>query len=95
MSHGAGSGATRRIPDDFDGAWKNMLREQRFASFVMFFMSDIYGTIDWDRPVEFLEQELRAITRRTKRGHRSVDRLVKVSLNSGAEKRYHKSMTTC
>jgi hypothetical protein len=72
----------RRIHDDFDGAWKNMLSERRFASFVAFFMPDIYDQVDWTRQVEFLEQELRAITRKTKRGHRSVDRLVKVWLNS-------------
>src|SRR5690349_7746040 len=71
--------------DDFDGAWKNMLTERRFESFVAFFMPDVHDLIDWTREVEFKEQELRAITRRTKRGHRSVDRLVKVWLKSGRE----------
>jgi hypothetical protein len=75
----------RRVRDDFDGAWKNMLRERRFAAFVAFFLPQISEQIDWSRKVEFLEQELRAITRRSRRGQRSVDRLVKVWLRDGAE----------
>ena len=76
-----------------------MLSEQRFASFISFFLPDAYPLIDWSRPVEFLEQELRAITRKSKRGHRAVDRLVKVWLNDGTESpdalalRYHRTMT--
>jgi len=75
----------QRVRDDFDGAWKNMLSERRFASFVAFFMPEIHDQIDWSRGVEFLEQELRAITRKSRRGHRSVDRLVKVWLKDGSE----------
>ena len=75
----------RRVHDDFDGAWKNMLSERRFAAFVAFFMPDVYDQIDWSRAVEFLEQELRAITRKSKRGNRAVDRLVKVWLKDGTE----------
>ena len=73
------------IHDDFDGAWKNMLTEQRFADFVAFFLPDLHPQIDWTRRVVFLEQELRAITRKTRRGHRAVDRLVKVWLMDGSE----------
>jgi hypothetical protein len=62
-----------------------MLTERRFASFVAFFMPDTYDRIDWERGVEFLEQELRAITRKSRRGHLSVDRLVKVWLKDGSE----------
>src|SRR4051812_32817924 len=75
----------RRIRDDFDGAWKNMLTEQRFAAFVAFFMPDIADRLDTTCSVEFLEQELRAITRKSKRGLRAVDRLVKVWLKDGTE----------
>ena len=73
------------IHDDFDGAWKNMLTEQRFADFVAFFLPDLYDQIDWTERVVFLEQELRAITRKTKRGQRALDRLVKVWLTDGSE----------
>ncbi len=62
-----------------------MLSERRFDAFVRFFISDIYDQIDWTRGTEFLEQELRAITRKSRRGHRSVDRLVKVWLKDGLE----------
>lgn len=77
--------ARRRVADDFDGAWKNMLSERRFAAFMAFFLPDVFSQIDWTRGVTFLEQELRAITRKSKRGHRSVDRLAKVWLNDGTE----------
>src|SRR5438105_2842979 len=76
----------QRVRDDFDGAWKNMLSERRFAWFIASFMPEIYDQVDWTRGVEFLEQELRAITRKSRRGHRSVDRLVKVWLKDGTEK---------
>jgi hypothetical protein len=76
----------RSIKDDFDGAWKNMLTEARCSHFVALFLPDIHPHIDWSRPPVFLEQELRAITRKTKRGHRSVDRLVKVWLLDGTER---------
>ena len=77
--------ARARVTDDFDGAWKNMPSERRFEAFVAFFLPEIHPLIDWSRGVESLEQELRAITRKSKRGHRSVDRLVKVWLLDGTE----------
>ena len=76
---------SRRIRDDFDGAWKNMLTETRFAAFLAFFMPELAEQIDPSRPVVFLEQEMRAITRKSKRGQRTVDRLVKVWLLDGTE----------
>ncbi len=74
-----------RLRDDFDGAWKNMLSERRFADFIAFFLPDVYPQIDWTRPPVFLEQELRSVTRKTKRGTRSVDRLAQVWLRDGTE----------
>lgn len=50
-----------------------MLTEQRFAAFTAFFLPDIYALIDWTHTPIFLEQELRAITRKTKRGSGSVE----------------------
>ena len=84
MTRRAG-GPRSRIKDDYDGAWKNMLTERRFADFVSFFLPDLYDRIDWSRQVVFREQEMRAITRKTKRGQRAVDRLVQVWLQDGAE----------
>ena len=46
----------KRVTDDFDGAWKNMLTERRFSAFVAFFMPDVFDEVDWTRKVEFLEQ---------------------------------------
>ena len=62
-----------------------MLTERRFASFAAFFLPEMHDQIDWTRGVDFLEQELRAITRKSRRGHRSVDRLVRVWLLDGTE----------
>ncbi len=50
-----------------------------------FFMPDAHAEIDWTRGAEFLEQELRAITRKTRRGLHTVDRLAKVWLHGGTE----------
>ena len=50
------------------------------------FLPDIYSEIDWKRGSEFLEQEMRAITRKTRRGQGAVDKLVKVWLRDGTEK---------
>ena len=77
--------ARSRVADDFDGAWKNMLSERRFEAFIAFFLPEVHRQIDWSRGVEFLEQELRAITRKSKRGQRSVDRLAKVWLTDGTQ----------
>lgn len=78
--------ARRPVHDDFDGAWKNMLSEQRLAAFLAFFMPEAHDAIDWSRKTEFLEQELRAITRKTRRGQGLVDRLVKVWLTDGSQR---------
>jgi len=63
-----------------------MLSEKRLSAFIAFFMPEVHFEIDWQRGAEFLEQELRAITRKTKRGQRAVDRLVKVWLKDGRER---------
>jgi hypothetical protein len=75
-----------RVRDDFDGAWKNMLSERRFEAFIAFFMPEWHAQIDWSRGVVFLEQELRAITRKSRRGHRAVDKLARVWLLDGSER---------
>ena len=41
--------ARRPVHDDFDGAWKNMLSEQRLAAFLAFFMPEAHDAIDWSR----------------------------------------------
>ena len=63
-----------------------MPTEKRLSAFVAFCMPDVYAEIDWERGAEFLEQEMRAITRKTKRGQGAVDKLVKVWLRDGTEK---------
>ena len=66
--------------DDFDGAWKFILREQ-LPRFLEFFWNSLYQRIDWNRGFEFLDKELRRVAR-GRRGNKSlgiVDILVKMS----------------
>lgn len=50
------------------------------------FFPEIHAAIDWARGIEFLDKELRAITRGSKAKHRHADQLVKVYLKSGEER---------
>ena len=48
--------------NDFDSPWKEVL-ELYFRQFVAFFFPDAYKDIDWGRPYEFLDTELRQVVR--------------------------------
>ena len=69
---------------DFDSPWKEML-EVYFEPFMALFFSEAYIQIDWERGYEFLEKELRQITRDAEVGRRTVDKLVKVWILDGLE----------
>lgn len=71
-------------PSDFDGPWKEIM-ERYFRDFMEFFFPSAAGDIDWSRDHEFLDNELRRITRDAKLGRRYVDRLVKVWRAGGTE----------
>ena len=43
------------------------------------FFPEVHALIDWDRPYEFLDAELRQITGDSAVGRRQADRLVKVT----------------
>jgi hypothetical protein len=73
---------------DIDGSWKGLITNF-FPDFIAFFMSNLYGDVDFTRPPEFLEQEFRSALRPlrlSKKGKKITDKLVKVYLKDGTEK---------
>lgn len=78
-----------RYPDGFDIAWKHLL-EEMLPDFLGFYFPSVAGCIDWrpgdartERPWVFLSQELQQIHPQGGTGHRTVDRLVEVTLRGG------------
>ncbi len=69
---------------DYDSPWKDLL-DHYFEPFMAFFFPDAYAQIDWAGGVEFLDKELQKIAADAALGRRTVDKLVKVRLLSGAE----------
>ena len=59
--------------------------EVYFEPFMALFFPEAHKQIDWERGHEFLEKELRQITRDAEVGRRTVDKLVKVWLLDGLE----------
>ena len=72
--------------DDFDGAWKFLLRRY-FPLFLEFFWNQAFQEIDWKQEFVFLDNELRRVVkgRRGKKSLGIVDVLVKVWLLDGTE----------
>jgi len=68
----------------YDSPWKNVLQTY-FKDFISFFFSDLYSDIDWTKPIEFLDKELRQVSKDAKTGRRFVDALVKVYRIDGEE----------
>jgi hypothetical protein len=67
---------------DQDSPWKLMLR-QYFQEAIEFFFPDIAKTVDWTRPIEFLDKEFQKITPDAELGRRFADQLVKVYRKGG------------
>ncbi len=72
------------VTPDYDSPWKDLL-DQFFEAFMEFFFPGAHEQIDWARGVEFLDKELQKITADAALGRRTVDKLVKVWLKTGAE----------
>jgi hypothetical protein len=69
---------------DFDSPWKEAL-ETYLRDFLTLCFPQLAAGIDWGRPPEFLENELRQVTREAELGPRRVDLLVQVGLLDGRE----------
>jgi hypothetical protein len=61
----------------YDSPWKDIL-EIYFEHFLQFFFPDIHSAIDWTQPIEFLNKELKQVTRDAEVGRRYADTLAKV-----------------
>ena len=74
------------IPPDYDAYWKEIITTL-FADFVQFFLPDVHEQIDFDKPPEFLKQELqKLIADKLKKGKVINDKLAKVQLKDGSER---------
>lgn len=69
---------------DYDSPWKEAI-DTFFPPFMALFFPEVHALIDWDRPYEFLDAELRQITGDSAVGRRQADRLVKVTSREGHE----------
>lgn len=76
----------KKIQIDYDTQWKEII-SSLFQDFIKFFLPQASRLIDFDQPIEFLEQELhKIISDKYKKGKVINDKLVKVRLKNGEEK---------
>ena len=47
---------------EYDSPWKDIL-EIYFKDFLQFFFPNVHLAIDWTKPIEFLNKELKQVTR--------------------------------
>ncbi len=73
-----------KTQDDYDSPWKEAIR-LFFPDFLRFFFPTIHADIDWERPYDFLDQELHKIIGDSAQGKLQVDVLVKVFTKKAAE----------
>ena len=69
---------------EFDSPWKDIL-ERYFEEFMLFFLPEAHGEIDWTIPCEFLDKELQQVVRDAELGRRLADKLVKIWRKNGEE----------
>jgi len=69
---------------DYDSPWKEAIGAY-FEPFMRLFFPSVHAIIDWSRPYELLDAELRKITGDSTLGRRYADRLVKVFTLEDAE----------
>ena len=62
---------------EYDSPWKDIL-EIYFEDFLQFFFPNVHLAIDWTKPIEFLNKELKQVTRDAEIGRRYADTLAKV-----------------
>jgi hypothetical protein len=67
---------------NFDGHWKGMI-EEFIEEFIAFFLPQLYPSVDFSYPPEFLDTELQNILESIGTNKRILDKLVKVRLKNG------------
>ncbi|MBF0184191.1 MAG: DUF4351 domain-containing protein [Magnetococcales bacterium] len=75
---------SQRQTDEYDSPWKEVTKTC-FKEFLVFFLCVAHDEIDWNRPVEFLDQEFSRIVKQADSKDRRVDLLAKVWLLKGGE----------
>lgn len=70
---------------DYDGAWKEALRDH-FPMFLESFFPGVHGEIDWSTSIEWYDKELSQIVGQSQLRNSRVDVLAKVRLKTGALK---------
>src|SRR5690625_1001631 len=73
-------------PPDYDGLWKKIIGEL-FEQFTAFFAPDLHEEIDFSANFDVLQQELNQEIMSEKGGKAIADKLFKVYLKNGKEKR--------
>jgi hypothetical protein len=69
---------------EYDSPWKDVL-EIYFEDFITFFFPFVHSEIDWTKEIEFLNKELKQVTKDAKVGRRYADTLAKVYRLNGEE----------
>jgi hypothetical protein len=72
------------MPDSYDSPWKEAI-VSCLPDFVAFHFPDVHRQIDWTRPVEFLDQELRSVAPDHGPQSSFVDKLVRVTRLDGQQ----------
>lgn len=76
----------KNLYTDYDTHWKEIITNL-FEDFIKFFLPEAHSLINFDKPVEFLEQELhKLVADNSKKGRVLNDKLIKVYLKDGTEK---------
>src|SRR5437660_9290521 len=73
-----------RLADEFDSPWKEAL-EIYLRPILEFCFPAVAESIDWSKPIEFLDKELQEVIRDAALGEQRVDKLIKVHLLDGGE----------
>lgn len=68
----------------YDSPWKDIL-EIYFEDFLKFFFPQIHAEIDWTKEIEFLNKELKQVTKDAEVGRRYADTLAKVYRLNGKQ----------
>ena len=61
----------------FDEAWKQII-ERFFPQFLRFFVPEIHKAIDFQKPLTFLDKEMKQLAQQALKGAKVVDKLAKV-----------------
>jgi len=69
---------------DHDSPWKEALTN-RFPEFLALLFPALHAEVDWERGIEFLDNELQQLVQDAELGRRHADKLVKVWACDGTE----------